>query len=419
MNQDVINKILEFINSPMAIKDGALEAFALTVYQKIQAKQTFEMPKVAYRSAINNQVVDTTNQTDVPLIMIIPVTGIIVKYDIPECGLLGLRSIQAMIQDAANTANIKAVMIYANTPGGTTSDLAETVDSIAALVPKKPVGLYGDGLLCSAGDYLSAPCTFVATTPKSSMIGNIGSVVRTMDYTGLMEKFGIKNIEIYGDLSFDKDLGFNDVLTGKPQKFKDMIVNPHNEMFVSDMKKYRPQIKEEALHGAVYLSEKAKEMGLVDMCCSFDDAMSYLISLIPQDNQSDNNNNQIQMKKVTITVHDTIAAGLKMVHKDAIVEDITETPAENQQQQQQPPTPETKPEEPKAETVSKADYDAKVAELEQVKADLAKRSAPGAEVTTPVVTTNKPAIQTQNSTEQSIEDLPHIKAAREALGFSD
>ena len=369
-----------------------------------------EMPKATYRSVENS-----TNLTDSPdavqTIMIIPVMDVIVKNNYPEYGLLGLRGMQSMLKEAISNDSILGVMFYGDCPGGTTSDLAETVDMVAELVQKKPVAAYADGMMCSAFTYLTAPCSFIACTPKTSIIGNIGSVSTVTDDSGMLEQYGIKVIEVYGDLATDKDLGYAELIAGKPEKFKNMIVNPHNEMFVADMKKYRPQIKDEALHGAVYLSEKAKEMGLVDMCCGFDEALNHLIGMtkISTDN---NNTNDTMQKKITIVANTIMVAGLHKLYPDAIIEDITE--------EGQPDNPPAEPQTPPANPIPETDDTLQllVQTIADLKAELAQRNKPGASAVLPVVTGVEAVIETNDNTgkvEDKLEDLPHIKAAMEAL----
>jgi ClpP class serine protease len=414
MNQEFIGKISELFNTPLAIADGALSVFFSKMEQRIKDEKPLEMPVATYRS-VDNSTTSIDSPDAVQTIMIIPVMDVIVKNNYPEYGLLGLRGMQMMLKEAMVNDSIMGVMFYGDCPGGTTSDLAETVDLVAKLTQIKPVGAYADGLMCSAFTMLTAPCSFIACTPKTSMIGNIGSRSTVVDDSGWLDKMGVKIIDVYGDLATDKDLGHAELIAGKPKKYKDMIVNPHNEMFVDVMKKYRPQIKDEALHGAVYLSEKAKEVGLVDMCCGFDEAIDYLIDMITgetaaeetaEENASNNVNNN--MKKVIINVSSAAATGLKFIYPDAIVEDLAEGEnAETVPPVVVPPVAVVPP----VEVVSKADFDALKLEFAQAKAKFDK--GPGAAAVVPMVTTQEQTVGTETVT--ALANLPHIKAAQEAL----
>jgi len=419
MNQELIGKIPELFNAPLAIKEGSLSVFFASIEQKIKHGKTFEIPKASYRNVVDGIGVNG-EKVGIQKMMIIPVMNVIVKNGYPEYGLLGLRDIQGMLKEAMSNDAILGVMFYGDCPGGTTSDLAETVDLVAQLAQKKPVGAYADGMMCSAFTYLTAPCSFISCTPKTSLIGNIGSVSTLFNDSEWEAKMGFKTIHIYGDLAIDKDLGYAEAVEGNPQKFKDMMVNPHNEMFVADMKKYRPQIKDEALYGAVYLSEKALEVGLVDMLGSFDEAIDYLIDMITGDSdgqenaENESNNVKNNMKKVTINSGSAVAAALKVLCPDAIAEEIAEGTSETI-----PPIAETippvviPPVVPEAQVQGNEVLALVLAELKALKAEMALGKTPGAAAINPAVNGQESSIP--DTVALKIGDLPHIKAAQEML----
>jgi hypothetical protein len=202
-----------------------------------------------------------------------------------------------------------------------------------------------------------------------------------------------------------------------------MMVNPLNEMFVNDVKAHRPQVKEVALHGAVYYSQKAVEMGMVDGTGTFDDALNRLIEMT---NVTVNSNTPNSMKKITMTVNDAIASGLKMMYKEAVVEDVPadgETPAE-------PDPKDAEIENLKAQLASKTAEldkpveDPKDAEIVQLKAqlagkeaELAKRVVPGAMSAAPVVVVAETPIQNSGDITGNavLAQLPHNAEAKEYL----
>uniref|UniRef100_UPI003750E12B S49 family peptidase n=1 Tax=Emticicia sp. TaxID=1930953 RepID=UPI003750E12B len=120
----------------------------------------------------------------------------------------------------------------------------------------------------------------------------------------ILGKLGAKYADVFGTLAFDKDLGYAEALDGKPEKMQQLLINPHNEMFVNDVLRYRPQINESATHGAVYLSEEAITMGLIDEVGSMQDAITkvFELSKTKSKTQLNSQNNPKSMSNIFKTV---------------------------------------------------------------------------------------------------------------------
>lgn len=169
--------------------------------------------------------------------------------------------------------------------------VAETADMIYAF--PKPIETYAEELVASSAYYLAAATDKITVTPRSTIVGNVGSKVTTMFIEGIWEKMGAKYVEVYGTKAKNKDIGFNDAKDGKPDKLRQILIDPANEMFIKDVLKYRPQLKESQLDGMIWYSEDAVKN-------NFADATGTLQDVINGFNFSNNNVNN-QMEKVTLT----------------------------------------------------------------------------------------------------------------------
>lgn len=279
------NHISQLLNSPWAIANGALQSFLVSAITQHQNNMKAEMPVPFRMNAKGDMGTGATKE-----ILIIPIESVIVKYDMPEAGLLGLKSLQNLINQVNSDSSLVGAVMYHESPGGTVMDLAETADIINNST--KPIVSFLE-LSCSASYYLAAASSYIIATKRSAMVGNIGTRTSVMDLRGILGKLGAKYADVFGTMAYEKDLGLAEALEGKPEKMQELMLNPHNEMFVEDVLRYRPQIQEAATHGAVYLSEKAQEMGLIDGVGTLQDAVVKVFELSKTKSKSQNNSQNI------------------------------------------------------------------------------------------------------------------------------
>ncbi len=109
-------------------------------------------------------------------ISVISIDGIIGKHlsnmDI-ECGGVDLDMVATALEDAVNDPQIKTIVLYFNSPGGTTTGVKEVAQMIAEATKVKEVIGYTDTLCASAAYYLASQCTVLYCSPSSD-VGSIG-----------------------------------------------------------------------------------------------------------------------------------------------------------------------------------------------------------------------------------------------------
>lgn len=214
-------------------------------------------------------------------IAVLQVIGATIKND--YCGWPGTNTIGSWITKADNHKNISAILMLADTPGGSADGPMALGNIIAST--KKPVGVYVDGLLASAGVFWSAPAKFIMANAPTAMIGSIGTMVSFRDYTGYDAANGIKTINIVSDKSPNKNKDYYDAIAGNPQPIKDNVLNPLTEIFHSYVIQHRgskmkdPSSGKKPLDGSMFIAEKAMELGLIDSIGSMSDAVALLKDL--------------------------------------------------------------------------------------------------------------------------------------------
>ena len=158
---------------------------------------------------------------------------------------------------------IKQVYINSNTPGGNIDGLDAAYQSLALLAAKRPITAINKGMIASAGVwYTSAAQKIIASTP-SAMIGSIGVVIDTFDWTGYYDSFGVKEITITNTDSPNKR---PDLLTDEGKNIYIKELNALYSVFV-DRVTNRNTIGIDAikaLKGEMIIASEAVKIGLMD-----------------------------------------------------------------------------------------------------------------------------------------------------------
>lgn len=222
------------------------------------------------------------------MIQVIYMEGVIGRKSDYWYGITGTKELIERLDAGNADTNVIAHMIVGASPGGSALPTREAAEAVANST--KPVGFFADEMMASAMYYIGCGASFIYAG-KSSFVGSIGTVYRTTDFSTMFEKWGAKNLLIYGTESYDKDLGYQEALNGKPDKLRAALVDPFNELFLQHVKKYRPDAKDAALHGMMYLPEAALDMKLIDKVSTFEDALANLFDIA-----SSNSNNSKTVK---------------------------------------------------------------------------------------------------------------------------
>lgn len=167
------------------------------------------------------------------------------------------------IKDANEDSSIKAIILEINSPGGTvvaSEEIAKAVKSskkpVVALI--REVGASGAYWIASASDKIVAS--------EMSVTGSIGVISSYVEFSKLMEKYGITyNSLKAGEL---KDIGSPyKELTLEERKVLQDIINKIYDHFILQISINRnlseSKVRELAT-GMVYLGNDAKNLGLID-----------------------------------------------------------------------------------------------------------------------------------------------------------
>lgn len=221
-------------------------------------------------------------------IMMMQVSGPMLRYG--DWCSYGTEDYIEWLESAKDNPNIEGVLIRVNTPGGQVASVPH-LHSLVSDFPKPIITWIDRDMMASAGVYAFIGADKVYASHRTDSVGSIGVYTRLRDVRAAMEKYGIKEHEIYAPQSTEKnqavrqlfDEGKFDLLEEKlaflADNFIEAVENARGEKLVEvegiEWKK-----------GRLLYAHQAEQIGLIDGIMSLDGAVNELVSLI---NQNKNN----------------------------------------------------------------------------------------------------------------------------------
>lgn len=199
---------------------------------------------------------------------IIPIKGVIAnKVSLIEkslCGVVDIRDINANLEKAVADANVTEIALDMDTPGGSTDFIEQTAKRIADINKNiKPVCVYTDDMLASAGMYLASGADSIYANPAASAIGSVGVYCAYLDQSLAFAKDGLQ-MQVFSAGKY-KAQGFpGTALSDDFKAYLQDSVNKTYEQFTNHIKSTRPQVSMEDMQGLVYDAEEALEKGFID-----------------------------------------------------------------------------------------------------------------------------------------------------------
>lgn len=181
---------------------------------------------------------------------------------------ISAETINPLLEKAFKNPSSKAVLIKANSPGGSPVQSAMINDEITRLksVYQKPVYVVVEDL-CASGCYYVAVAADKIYANRGSMVGSIGVRMDTFGFTELMDKIGIENRSMHAGehKTFIDPFGEKDE-AGRAFFQKEVLERTHQQ-FIETVRKGRgDRIKEnsDTYTGLVWLGDQAVENGMID-----------------------------------------------------------------------------------------------------------------------------------------------------------
>jgi len=178
-----------------------------------------------------------------------------------------------LLEQAAATPNVKAVVLRVNSPGG--SVVASDEIYHALLDFEKPVVVWMGDMAASGGYYISCGSDYIFAHPDT-LTGSIGVISQFINAEELMDKVGVDVVVITSGPRKDMGSLFRE-MTEEEQVLWGEVIDEIYEGFVGLVAEARDLPLEdvrELADGRVYTGRQALELGLVDEVGTPDDAIA-------------------------------------------------------------------------------------------------------------------------------------------------
>lgn len=221
-------------------------------------------------------------------VAVIPYKEVVTKYG--DWWSWGTNWLANRILELGMDNRIGAIVIEFDSPGGSANAVEFPAAAIAEVKSTKPVIAYVKaGIAASAAYWIASGCTSIYTSLPGDEVGSIGAYTTMIN----MEKFYSSWLEtdvetIYSTKSPEKNKGYRDWTEGNTDWLIKNELDPLVDMFHQTVKENRPQVKDEALKGDMYNSERAIDMGLIDGVKSWNTLLEDIFSQINESQQSTN-----------------------------------------------------------------------------------------------------------------------------------
>lgn len=208
-------------------------------------------------------------------VAIVPVQGTLSKRGLRFSGftlLTSMREVGAVLRQAADDADVHAIMLDVESPGGTVDGIEELASAVLAAGQSKPLYAYADGLMASAAYWASCGARSIAAS-ATAQVGSIGVVLMHREFSRALERGGVTfNVITAG--RFKAAGNAVEPLSAEMRAYIQSGVDDVYEMFLAAVEKGRGMEREAVLamaDGKIFLAEAARKAGLIDRVCSRSD----------------------------------------------------------------------------------------------------------------------------------------------------
>ncbi|WP_169543784.1 signal peptide peptidase SppA [Sneathiella aquimaris] len=220
-------------------------------------------------AALITFTVNITQSDSGPYVAKLDVFGVIIEDELRQ------EAIEQILSDDDATA----LVVYINSPGGSTYGSERLYKSLRRVAEKKPV-ITVIGTIGASGGYMTALAGDHIFAGESSITGSIGVIVQTTEFSALMDKLGVTANSITSGK-----------LKGEPSPFKPMseegrknlqeMVNQTHNWFVDMVAARRPMDRAQAetlADGGIQIGLSAVKSGLIDSLGGVPEARRWLES---------------------------------------------------------------------------------------------------------------------------------------------
>lgn len=184
------------------------------------------------------------------------------------------------LEKARLDSNIKGVLLYIDSPGGSLSPSVEIAMAVKRLKESKKVLAYAAGNMASGSYYAGVNADTIVANP-GAFIGSIGVIMQGANIENLAKNLGVSE-QVVKAGEFKEAGTFTRSWSKEERESLQGLVNDAYMLFVSDVATARNldvNKKDEWANARIFLAHNALKIGLVDSLGSYFDAQDTLVHL--------------------------------------------------------------------------------------------------------------------------------------------
>jgi len=187
--------------------------------------------------------------------------------------IMDAQKIVKNLDNLADDANIKGVLLLVDSPGGAVAPSVEIALAVMRLKEKKPVVAYAAGIMASGSYYASIWSNKIIANPAAT-IGSIGVIMEGVNIKNLLEKIGVEPQVAKAGKYKEAGTPFREWTVPERKVIEKHVLDIY-QMFVNDVATARhldPKNSDKFADAKIFIAKKAKEVGLIDEIGSIKDA---------------------------------------------------------------------------------------------------------------------------------------------------
>ena len=267
--------VLDVLNAPWAILPNRLEEIQ-AIYA---ARSRGEELDIAAVEARIGRPLGTEQQQGYEVrngAALIPLHGVLAQRMNLMTNMSGGTSTELFardVQTAAADPTVKAIILLADTPGGTVAGTQTAAAAVRAVRGVKPIATMVQGLMASAGVWIGSATDQTVLDSGTAQVGSIGVVATHVDVSQQEQAMGIKTTEIVAG-KFKRAASQYGPLTETGQKVIQDQVDYLYSLFVTDVAANRgvsvERVLDDMADGRMFIGQQAIDAGLADQISSLD-----------------------------------------------------------------------------------------------------------------------------------------------------
>lgn len=169
------------------------------------------------------------------------------------------------LEEARDSNSIRAIMLVINSPGGSVGAVKKVYDTILSVKREKPVVAVVVDMAASGGYYLASACDRIFAY-EGSILGSIGVISYLPDYSGIMQKYGVRFETVKSGDYKDFSSPFRGLRPEERQMYQQVLDDAYMQ-FMKDVAEGRGQALSTVRQwadGRVFSGKQAKAEQIID-----------------------------------------------------------------------------------------------------------------------------------------------------------